>query len=130
MVKENGLTRLADLPMGLYLVVAEGPEREGTTFLVTNVCSKGGNIPGNPRSGIGWGGRQPKTGRLRRPAVLLTAGLPCIVIGLIHRRREEYGQGENPLWNAVCAMAGFIIQTEDSYRGIRKYSHGNHRNRQ
>lgn len=31
-VKENGLARLSDLPMGLYLVVAEGLEREGYIY--------------------------------------------------------------------------------------------------
>ena len=53
--------------------------REGNTFLVTNTCSK-------PHSNNPW---LPQTGQLWWPVpVLIAAGLACLVIGLLRRRKR------------------------------------------
>lgn len=58
-------------------------EQEGYTFTITNVCDKTPTRPAKP-------GKLPQTGQLWRPVpVLLLAGLICLAVGLLRRRKED-----------------------------------------
>lgn len=56
---------------------------DGFDFTITNVCDKKPTQSGKP-------GKLPQTGQLWWPVpVLLCAGLLCLVVGLVRRRRDE-----------------------------------------
>lgn len=61
----------------------EPVEQEGYTFTITNVCHKTPTHPGTHR-------KLPQTGQLWWPVpVLLLAGLACLILGALRRRKED-----------------------------------------